>query len=90
MSYQVTTVACLDSKELNLEDTESEVEHQEAPTEEAAVKSSGTMKKRHSGPASSCRATRRAKGTDLRRVWILEEVGCRLQERVPSFSSGTA
>jgi hypothetical protein len=37
---------CLDSKELNLEDMESEVEHWGAPTEEAAVKSSGTIKKR--------------------------------------------
>jgi hypothetical protein len=31
------------------EDMESEVEHREVPTEEAAVKSSGTMKKRHRG-----------------------------------------
>jgi hypothetical protein len=42
------------------------------------------------GSASSCRATRRAKATDPRRLWILEEVGCRLQEGVPLCSSGTA
>jgi hypothetical protein len=49
MSCQVTTEACLDSKELNPKDMESKLEHREAPTEEAAVKSSGTMKKRHRG-----------------------------------------
>jgi hypothetical protein len=47
MSSQVTTEACLDSKEPNLEDMESEVERQEASTEEATVKSSGTMMKWH-------------------------------------------
>jgi hypothetical protein len=40
-------VACLDSMELNLEDMKSEVEHWEVLIEEAAVKSSGTMKKQH-------------------------------------------
>jgi hypothetical protein len=47
MSCQLTMKACLDSKEPNPEDMESEVERREVPTEEAAVKSSGTMKKRH-------------------------------------------
>jgi hypothetical protein len=47
MACQVTMEACLDSKEPNPEDRESEVEHRNAPTEEAAVKSSGAMKKRH-------------------------------------------
>jgi hypothetical protein len=42
------------------------------------------------GLEGSCRAKRRGKGTDPRRLWILEEVGCRLQEDVPSCSSGTA
>jgi hypothetical protein len=32
------------------------------------------------GPVPSCRATRRAKGTDPRRLWIPEEVGCHLQQ----------
>jgi hypothetical protein len=49
ISCQLTTAVCLDSKELNSEDMESEVEHQEVCTEEATVKSSGTMKKRHRG-----------------------------------------
>jgi hypothetical protein len=49
MSYQVWMEPCLESKKLNPEDLESEVEHREVPTEEAALKSSGTMKKRHRG-----------------------------------------
>jgi hypothetical protein len=40
------------------------------------------------GPTSSCRTTWRPKGTDLRRLWILQEVGCHLQEGVSSCSSG--
>jgi hypothetical protein len=49
MSCQVTMEECLDSKELNTEDMKSKVEHQEVPTEEAAVKSLGAMKKQHRG-----------------------------------------
>jgi hypothetical protein len=49
MSCQVTTEACLDSKELNTEDVESEVEHREVPKEDAIVKSVKGRKKRHSG-----------------------------------------
>jgi hypothetical protein len=49
MSCQVKKEACLDSKGLNPEDMESEAEHREIPTEGSAVKSSGTMKKRHKG-----------------------------------------
>jgi hypothetical protein len=41
------------------------------------------------GPASSCRTTQRAEGTDPRRLWIPEEVGCCLQKGVPLCSSGT-
>jgi hypothetical protein len=58
MSYQVTMMACLDSKELNPEDMESEAEHREVPMKEAAVQSSGTMKKQHRGQhlaAGRCR-----------------------------------
>jgi hypothetical protein len=40
------------------------------------------------GPACSCRPTRRAKGTDPRRLFILEEVGCHVLEGVPPCSSG--
>jgi hypothetical protein len=46
---QVTTEACLESKELNCEDMKSKVERREVPTEEATVNSSGTMKKQHRG-----------------------------------------
>jgi hypothetical protein len=43
MSCLVKTEACLCNKEPNTEDIESEVEHREDPTEETAVKSSGTI-----------------------------------------------
>jgi hypothetical protein len=43
------TMEVLDSKELNPEDMESEVEYWEAPMDEAAVKSSETLKKQHGG-----------------------------------------
>jgi hypothetical protein len=36
------------------------------------------------------RATWRAKETDPRKLWIPEEVDCRLQEGVPPFNSGMA
>jgi hypothetical protein len=49
MFCQVTTKACLGSKELNPENVKSEVEYREVPMKEAAVKSLGTMKKRHRG-----------------------------------------
>jgi hypothetical protein len=62
VSCHVMMEACLDSKELNLEDMEFEVEHWEVPTYETTVKSLGRMKKRH-GLASSFRETWRAKGT---------------------------
>jgi hypothetical protein len=38
-----------DNKEPNPEDMEYEVERREVPTEESAVKSSATIKKRHRG-----------------------------------------
>jgi hypothetical protein len=86
MSCQVTTEACLYSKELNPEDIESQVEHREVPTEEIAVKSSGTMKKRHRGQHLVAR--RHGEPKELtRRNWIPEEVGCRLQEGVPPRKS---
>jgi hypothetical protein len=46
---QVTTEACLDSKKLNPEDMKSEVEHREAPKEDALVKPVRGRKKRHRG-----------------------------------------
>jgi hypothetical protein len=49
MACQITTEACLESKEPNPDNMESEVEHREIPMEEAAVKSSTTMKKQHKG-----------------------------------------
>jgi hypothetical protein len=59
-------------------------ELQEVPRENAIVKSVKGWKKWHRG----WKSTQRAKGTDLRILWILEDVGCRLQEGVPSCSSG--
>jgi hypothetical protein len=41
------------------------------------------------GQEASCRAMRGARGTDPRRLRIPEEVGCRLQEGIPSRFSGT-
>jgi hypothetical protein len=58
------TEACLDSKKPNPEDIESEVEHREILTEEAAVKSSGNDEE----TASNCRATRRTEGSHPRRL----------------------
>jgi hypothetical protein len=49
MACQEMIEACLECNEPNSEDMESEVEHREVPMEEAAVKSSGTIKKRHRG-----------------------------------------
>jgi hypothetical protein len=65
MSCQVTTEAFLDSKELNPEDMECELGYQEVPAEEAAVKSSGTMKKRHRGRKQA--AGRRGEPKELSR-----------------------
>jgi hypothetical protein len=45
MCCQIKMAACLESKELNPEDTESEVEHREVLTEEAAVETSRAVKK---------------------------------------------
>jgi hypothetical protein len=42
------------------------------------------------GRASNCRAPRKGKATDPRRLCIPEEVGCRLQEDNPPCRSGTA
>jgi hypothetical protein len=66
MSCQATMAACLDSKELNPEDMGCEVEHLEVSTEEAVVKSSGTMKKRKRGRHQ--RAGRRGEPKEQTRV----------------------
>jgi hypothetical protein len=49
MSCQVITATCVDCKKLNPVDMKSEVEYREVSTEEAAVKSSRTTKKRNRG-----------------------------------------
>lgn len=69
MSCQVTTKACVDSKQPNPEDMESKVEHQEVPMEEATLKSSGTMKKQHRGQhlvAGQCREPKELAQRDCR------------------------
>jgi hypothetical protein len=48
----------------------SEVEHWDVPTEEAAVKSVGALKKGHRDWHLAAGATWRAKGADPRRLWI--------------------
>jgi hypothetical protein len=90
MSYQITTEACMDSKELNLEDRKSEVEHREVPKEDVVVKSVKGRKKRHRDRHLAAGRLGEPEGTDPRRLWIPEEVGCGLQEGVPSCSSSTA
>jgi hypothetical protein len=69
---------------------QSVAEHQVAPKEDAVVKPVKGRKKRHRGQEASCRVTRRAKGTDPRRLWIREVVGCRLQDGVQLCKSGMA
>jgi hypothetical protein len=65
MACQVTTEACLDNKEPNPDDMESEVERREVPEEEATVKYSGTMKKWHRG--RNLAAGRRGEPKELNR-----------------------
>jgi hypothetical protein len=60
-----TTEACRDGNDRSPEEMESEVERREVPTEEAAVKSSRTMKKRHRGRRMA--AGRRGKPMELTR-----------------------
>jgi hypothetical protein len=83
MSCQVTTAACLESKESNPEGISG------GPYGRGRSEIFWNNEEEVQGPESSCRATRRAEGTDPRRLWIPEEVGCRLQEGVPSCSSDT-
>jgi hypothetical protein len=91
VSCQITTEACLENKELNAEDMEFELEHWEVPIYgRGRSEIVGNNEEAAQGPASSCRAPREAKGTDPRRLWNPEDVGCRLQKGVPSCRSGTA
>jgi hypothetical protein len=53
-----------------LKEMESGVEHQDVPKEDAVVKPVRGRKKQHRGPTASCWATREAKETDPRRLWI--------------------
>jgi hypothetical protein len=74
MSCLETTEACRSSKDLSPEEMESEVERRKVPTEEAAVKSSRAMKKRHRGRRMA--AGRRKKPKELTRrdcgsQWLL-------------------
>jgi hypothetical protein len=84
-----TTEANPEKKEPNPEYMESKVEHREVPTEEAAMKSSGTMKKRHRGRHLAAERSGEPKK-------LTEEIvdpggnGCRLQEGVPPCNSGMA
>jgi hypothetical protein len=83
------TEANPEKMEPNPEMMQSEAEHQEVPVDKAAMKPSGTMKKRQR-PATSCKAVESAKGIDPKRLWFLKEVGCRLQKGVLLCSSGMA
>lgn len=61
--------------------------HEGFRAEESAVKSSGTMRKRQK---ADIQLQGDANETDQRRLLILEEVRCRLQEEDPQYKSGTA
>jgi hypothetical protein len=82
MACQETTEACLECEEPTSVDMESEAGHREVPTEEAAAKSSGRMRKRY--------RDRLLAAGRCGRVWIPAEVDCRLQKGVPSCKSGMA
>jgi hypothetical protein len=79
-----------ENMESNPEMMQSDVEHRGRGGPYGSVCSEifGNNEEAAQGPASSCRATQRAKGTDPKRLWIPKEFGCRLQKGVPSCSSG--
>jgi hypothetical protein len=72
----------------NPEEMESVTEHRELPNEEAAVKSSATMKRRRR--VQNLAPERRQKRKEPGESWIQEKVGCRLQEGVPPCKSDMA
>jgi hypothetical protein len=70
-------MACLGSMEVmdleaNPEEKESEVVQWEVLKEHAAVKPVGGLRKQHRGR----RVPSEAKGTDLEKLWIPEEIDC--------------
>jgi hypothetical protein len=76
--------------EASPEKMESEVEHQEVPTEEAAVKSSGTMEKQNKGRHLAAGRPGEPKELTTGDCGSRKEVGCRLQDCVPPCKSGMA
>jgi hypothetical protein len=81
--------ACLDSKKLNPEDMESEGEHREVSKERAAVETGKEPRKRQRDRHLAVGSREKTKEL-TQRLWIPEEVGCRLQEGVPPCKSGMA
>jgi hypothetical protein len=73
-----------------METTDLKADPEEMESEEGRCHSETTQRTEEAaqGPASSCRAMRRAERTYPRRLWIPGEVGCHLQEVIPSYSSG--
>jgi hypothetical protein len=82
--------ARLEEGELTSVDRKPEAtEQREVPNEDTIVKPMKRRKRRYRGQEASCRATQRAEETDLRRLWIPDEVGWCLQEGIPPCNSGT-
>jgi hypothetical protein len=70
-------VACLGKMEAmdvvaNPEEIQSKVEHWEVPNKEAAVKSSGALKKWHRDGNLAAEHRNQPKGKDPEKFWILE------------------
>jgi hypothetical protein len=76
MAWQETMHACLDSKEPNLEETQSEAEHREVPKEHATVETAKASNKRHMGRNLAVEHHQKSKDRtwenwDPRRNWSL-------------------
>jgi hypothetical protein len=82
--------ACLDSQELNPEEMGVWVGTSGGPYGRCRSETGQRTEEAAERPEDSCRVTRRAKGTDPRRLWIPEDVGCRLQDDDPLCQSGLA
>jgi hypothetical protein len=93
-AQQKRMMACLGQTEANTEKIDPEMmqsteEHQDVPNEDVAVMPVGEPRKRcrvRKSTAGRCREPMK----QPRKLWIPEEVGCRLHEGIPPCSSGMA
>jgi hypothetical protein len=87
---QETTEARLECKEPTSEDMEPEMEYQEVSKEEAAVRSSGALKKQHRSQDLAVEHCQMPEGKDPRKLGIPEEIDCHRQEDDLLCRSGMA